>query len=247
MTLQYIYDRETFKYLRTQEKKIDPRATAREGRVVYVTYPNATDEPLPQYGEHEVPYFIDGEWILKQNYKEAKVYNKDTKSFETCYKEELAENQVFIDDPEGIKRFEENPRKYMVNENYEIVENPKYPIIVELDEVNNQLAEADTVYNTFLDTPQVFPANGHLYKPKWCDDGTYTKIITGAQAGLIQFPINIWDATEKEENMVSMDQVIFGQLCAFLALQQAAAFDTRKELKSRLIARKEELERELAE
>lgn len=245
MALIHIYDKETGKLMRSQEPKVDVLETQAQGITVYVKYPNSTELPLPSYGEHEHPFFVDGAWVVKQQYKGEEVYNTETKSFEHCYEEELKENQVFIDDKEGIENFKKDPMKYIVNDDFEIVENPQYEILMAIQEVERKLGEADSTYQEFLQTPQVFVVTGKLYKPVWIDDGTYTKVITGVQAGLIQFPINIWDATEKEENMVSMDQEMFSQLCAFLAYQQAAAFDQRKAIKSALIAQKEELEAQL--
>lgn len=245
MALIHIYDKETGKLMRSQEPKVDVLETQAQGITVYVKYPNSTELPLPSYGEHEHPFFVDGAWVVKQQYKGEEVYNTETKSFEHCYEEELKENQVFIDDKEGIENFKKDPMKYIVNDDFEIVENPQYDLLMAIQEIEGKLSEADSKYQEFLQTPQVFVVTGKLYKPVWIDDGTYTKVITGVQAGLIQFPINIWDATEKEENMVSMDQEMFSQLCAFLAYQQAAAFDQRKAAKSALIAQKEELEAQL--
>lgn len=79
----------------------------------------------------------------------------------------------------------------------------------------------------------------------WIDDNTYSKILTGALAGVITFPIDIWDATKLEENMVSMDQTTFGQLCAFLANIQNQAFETRKYAQSNLLPQIQELEEEI--
>lgn len=245
MTQIHIYDKETGKWMRTQEPKVDPLETQAQGITVYVKYPNSTELPLPAYGEHELPFFIDGAWVVKGQYKGEEVYNTETKSFEHCYDDELKENQVFIDDKEGIEKFKNEHMKYIVNENFEIVENPQYELLMAIQEVESKLSEADSKYQEFLQTPQVFPGTGKLYKPSWCDDGTYTKIITGAQVGIITFPINIWDATEKEENMVSMDQEMFSQLCMFLAYQQNLAFDQRKATKSALITQKEALEAQL--
>ena len=64
-------------------------------------------------------------------------------------------------------------------------------------------------------------------------------------AGVITFPIDIWDATKLEENKVSMDQTTFGQLCAFLANIQNQAFETRKYTQSNLLPQIQELEKEI--
>lgn len=238
----HVYDKETGKYMRTQAPKIDPLETKLQGKTVYVTYPNSTTKPVPEHGEHEEPYFIDGEWVIKGNYKNVKVYNTESKYFEYCYTDDLGENQVVIDDEEGIKKFEDEPMKWVVDKELHIVPNPNYDREQSLRDIDEQIAQVKQAYNEGLEEPVVFPGTGKLYKAKWIDDGTYTKIITGAQAGLITFPQNIWDATETEENMVSMDQQMFGQLCGFLALRQKALFDVKKEQTNALLIQKASIE-----
>ena len=76
MTQIHIYDKETGKWMRTQEPKVDPLETQAQGITVYVKYPNSTELPLPAYGEHELPFFIDGAWVVKGQYKGEEVYNK---------------------------------------------------------------------------------------------------------------------------------------------------------------------------
>jgi len=248
MTLIHIYDKETGKFLRSQEPIVDELETQVQGHTVYVTYPYSTEEPLPEYGEHELPFWNSEleEWQVKGQYKNLEVYNKDTKNFEYCYTDELASNQVFIDDKEGIERFKRNYEMYIVDETtWTIVPNPKYNLILQLRELKEQYAQTDVTYQTALETPAEFPLNHHLYKPIWVDDGTYSKILTGALAGVITFPIDIWDATKLEENMVSMDQQTFGALVAFLAQIQATAFNVRKYAQSELIPEIQELEREI--
>lgn len=242
----YIYDGETGKLKRVQEPMLDPVSTEIEGHPVYFDFINSTEIAPPAVGEHEAPFFIDGAWVVKGQYKNLEVYNKETKQFEYCYSDDLGENQVFIDDPEGIERFKKNYRKYKVDETtWTIVEDPNYEKYLELEELERQLAETDEVYAAALENPVEFPANGKHYKARWVDDGTYTKILTGVLSGVITFPIDIWDATKLAENMVSMDQTTFGQLCAFLANIQNQAFEVRKREQARLIPLIEEKRREL--
>ena len=238
----HVYDKETGKFMRSQEPKIDPLETKLQGKTVYVVYPNSTTKPVPEHGEHEVPYFIDGEWVVKGNWKNVKVYNTESKYFEYCYEEDLGENQVWIDDKEGIKKFEDEPMKWVVNSDLQIVENPNYSLQKQIQDIDMQISEAEQAYSEGLNEAVVYPVNGLKYKAKWIDDGTYAKLITGVQAGLITFPQNIWDATELEENMRSMTQDEFGQLCAFLALRQNALFETKKNTINTLKLQKAALE-----
>ena len=248
MTLIHIYDKETGKFMRSQEPKLDILETEKQGHPVYVTYANSTDVALPEYGEHELPFWNTelSEWEIKGQYKNLEVYNKDTKTFDYCYTDELAENQVFIDDKEGIENFKKNYEMYIVDEEtWTIIPNPKYDLILQLRDLKEQFANTDTAYQAALETPVEFPLNHHLYKARWVDDSTYTKILTGAMAGVITFPINIWDATKLAENMVSMDQATFGQLVGFLAQIQNTAFETRKYAQSVLLPQIQELEKEI--
>ena len=233
--------------MRSQEPVLDPVETKAAGQPVYVEYPHSTLITPPECGKHEAAFFEEDNdrWVIKGQYKNIDVYNKETKSFEYCSQDELNENQVWIDDEEGIKRFKENYMMYIVDENYHIVENPKYQTYVELQELERQLAETDSTYQEALNTPVEFPLNGHLYKAVWVDDNTYGKLMTGALAGVVQFPIDIWDATKLEENMVSMDQQTFGALVGFLAQIQNQAFNIRKHAQSVLIPQIEAKKREL--
>lgn len=229
MTTLHIYNKETGKYMRSQEPKVDPLETAKQGKTVYCTYPNSTEVELPEYGEHEIPFFNveTQEWTVKGQYKNLQVYNTETKSFEYCAEDELGENQVFIDDKEGIKKFQKEYQKYIVNEDFQIVENPQYEILQQLNTLNSEYNDADTTYNNILETPVTF-TNGKTYKPSWITDDTYPRILVGAMAGAIEFPIDIWDSTQLKENMVSMDSETFGALCVYLTTIQMNAFNDRK-------------------
>ena len=246
MVKLHIYEKETGKYLRSQEPKIDVLETKIKGEPVYVKYSNSTELELPAYGKHELPFFIDGKWVVKGQYKNTEVYNTETKSFGYCYTDELAENQVFIDDVEGIAAFKENYQKYIVDENFQIVENPKYETLCKLNNLRSQLAETDVAYDTVLETPVEY-VNNNVYKPKWVVDGTYGNLVNGYTAGIVQFPIPIWDATKLEENMVMMEYDEFGALILFLTAIQQKAFNARKTAQSALLKEIAKVEAELAE
>lgn len=254
MTLIHIYDGETGKWMRSQEPAIDPVETSLRGETVYVQYPNATSAELPEYGKHELPFWVvdektgKGSWVVKGQYKNIEVYNTKNKSFEYCSNEDLGEDQLFIDDKDGIEKFKGTYKKYIVDlDTKTIVENPQYQKYKELEDLRNQLNETETAYSNALDTPVVFPITGKLYKPRWTEDGTYANLITAKLAGLGTFPVDIWDATKLAENKVSMDEKTFGQLCAFLVQIQRAAFDKRKEAQAVLVPQIEALEKELEE
>ena len=132
-------------------------------------------------------------------------------------------------------------------ETLKIVENPKYKTYLELQKLQERYDQADATYQKVLNTPVEFPKTGKLYKPIWVDDGTYSKLMTGVLAGVVQFPIAIWDATKLEENMIQMDQDTFGKLVAFLANIQNQAFEARKYTQSTLLPQIEAKKAKLGE
>ena len=255
MTIIHIYDASTGEFIRSQELPIDPVATQMKGEIVYAYFPNSTEEELPTFGEHEKIFWVvdentgTGSWVVKGNYKNVEVYNTVTKVFEICSTDDLPEEQICIDeDSDKIWDFKLHPEKYLVDvDTHKLIDNPKYELVLELKELERQLDLTEDAYTEALETPIVFPGTGKLYKPVWIDDGTYEKLIVGSTAGLVQFPIQIWDATKLEENMVEMDAQTFGALCAFLAQVQATAFNTRKYAQSTLLALIEAKKKEIEE
>lgn len=228
----HVYDKETGKYMRTQDPKIDPLETKLQGKTVYVKYPNATTKALPEYKEnYQVPYFIDGEWVVKGNYKNKEVFNTKNKNFEYCYEEELGEDQVVIEglEEDEIKKFKEEYQKWVMTSDFKIVPNPNYDKIKAIQDIDTQISEIEQKYNESLDTPVVYPANGLLYKPKWASDGTYGNLMVGLSTGLVPFPQEIWDATKLRENMREMTGEEFSSLTRFIAAVQGQLFNERKQ------------------
>ncbi len=87
-------------------------------------------------------------------------------------------------------------------------------------------SEAYENYKAKLDTPVEY-TNGHLYKPKWAEE-VYAGLL---QKGAILpnlFPLKIWDATEIEENAVSMSIAELTALTIFLAGKQEQYFNEYK-------------------
>ena len=230
----YIYDGKTGQYLRSQDLIVDTLETTLQGKIVYVSYPNSTTEKLPKYGEHELPYFKNGKWTIKGQWKDVVLYNTKIKCFEVCETDEKKAEQVFINDKKGIERFIKNPDKYRVNKQFKIVTNPLYEDKVALDKLAVEIENCDIEYAQALDTPVLF-TNKCLYKPKWVDDGTYSKLITAKSMGMLSFPQVIWDSTELEENAREMSEEEFLQLCNFLAIKQQTLFNERKLKKSELL------------
>lgn len=74
-------------------------------------------------------------------------------------------------------------------------------------------------YQFKLDTPILYEANNHYYKPKWANS-IYADLITKAQAYPDLLPITIWDSTGLENNAVEMSLDELVDLTKFLAKKQ---------------------------
>ena len=161
-------------------------------------------------------------------------YNQDC--FQEGYNCTIKETDEAIFAVEDNEICDEKTQQPKINENYEKEKR--------LGEIEMELKQADEIYQTQLNTPVEF-TNTHLYKPIWVDDGTYTKLITGLQAGVVTFPQIIWDATELEKNAVKMEQTEFMTLCMFLSQKQQEFFNARKLKKSQLLEEKQEIKESL--
>lgn len=119
--------------------------------------------------------------------------------------------------------------KYVYDETILTVE--EYENFKLIQEINNEDSSAAYLeYKAKLDTAIEYPANGHLYKPKWAEE-VYAGLI---QKGVLLpslFPMLIWDATEKEENAVNMTIEDLTALSLFLATKQEEYFKEYKKAK----------------
>lgn len=246
MTYIHIYDGETGRLLRSQEPAIDPLESELAGVPVYAEYPFSTEVEPPETGYHEWPYWTGEGWEVRGEWKNIEVWNKNTKSFEFCFDDELGEHQLYVPDAEGIMKFHQEPLKYVVDEEKAtIVENPKYEICLEIQQLKNMLDKLDIEYAEHLSTPIEYPVTGKLYKMSWLDDSNYNKLLTGIVAGTIVPPVCIWDATGKPENMVEMDGDAFKELCSFLSEKREEAYTLYKGGKACLQEKIAEKEKEL--
>lgn len=134
--------------------------------------------------------------------------------------------------------FAQNPDKY-IWDGLKIVENPNYEQEQRLKQIEIELMQADETYKIQLDTPVQY-TNGHLYKPKWVEE-TYINLLTAGSMIPTMFPMQIWDSTEVEENVVLMTLEELQVLTKYLASIQQHYFDERKVLKSQLLNEKKKL------
>lgn len=57
--------------------KLDPRATKRKGKSVYALPANATFKKPPETKENEVSVFVNGEWVIKPDFRGQSYYTED--------------------------------------------------------------------------------------------------------------------------------------------------------------------------
>ena len=101
-----------------------------------------------------------------------------------------------------------------------------------LSNINEQvLGEENTdeylIYKTKLNTPVLYEANGHYYKPKWAAD-IYEDFVSRGEKFPELFPISIWDATEQPENVEQMTLEDLKSLTIFLGKIQEGYFNAYK-------------------
>jgi hypothetical protein len=116
---------------------------------------------------------------------------------------------------------------YLTNEEYSMYQ-------LEKNITNSILQQDDSEayenYKTKLDTAIEY-TNSHFYKPKWAED-TYAGLLQKGALLPSLFPLKIWDATELEENAVSMTMAELTALTVFLAQAQETYFEEYKREKT---------------
>ena len=65
----YLYDKNTFEYLRTAEAEADPEETKIQGHFIPLLPACSTLAEPPEFGENEIPVFIDDSWIVYPDYR----------------------------------------------------------------------------------------------------------------------------------------------------------------------------------
>lgn len=171
-------------------------------------------------------------------------YNYETGEVTAAYNIQVQKPYIEITEEEYDKIKNSEDKYFVVNDKLTTTPTTNYTSKQRITEIDKEVEQAKVDYETNLETSVKY-TNGNYYKPIWVDDGTYSKLITAASAGILTFPQTIWDATEKEENAVSMTQEEFMTLVGFLALKQQEFFNTKKETIATLLDEKEELENSL--
>lgn len=66
--IAYSYDKESSAYIGTTSCQIDPLASKKEGKVIYLLPANSTFIKPPIYNlKTETPIWSENEWVIKQN------------------------------------------------------------------------------------------------------------------------------------------------------------------------------------
>lgn len=88
-------------------------------------------------------------------------------------------------------------------------------------------SDAYLIYKQKLNTPVLYEANGHMYKPKWAAE-IYEELVNRGEKFAELFPLTIWDATEEPENAVKMSLEDLKALTIFLGQLQEQYFNEYK-------------------
>lgn len=122
--LIYNYNPITFEYIDSSEAALDPMATKREGKDVWLVPANATLLKPPKTTKYKTTVFENGTWVIKDDYRGEYICND---SLDVIYVEQIGEI------PEGYIRITEkqaeqiakDPLWYVVQDG-KIVKNPDY-------------------------------------------------------------------------------------------------------------------------
>lgn len=120
----YNYSFDTHEYINSSEATLDPMATKREGKDVWLVPANATLLKPPKTPKYKVAVFENGTWIIKDDYRGEYICNE---VLDVIYVQQIG------DIPEGFIRITEKqaeqitkePLWYIVQDG-KLVKNPDY-------------------------------------------------------------------------------------------------------------------------
>ena len=112
-----------------------------------------------------------------------------------------------------------------------------------LQEIETELAKASSEYETLLETPVVYPANGFTYKPSYAKDD-YSVLIGNYDTFSVE-TMPIEDSTHLASHTVNMTKDELQALALFLAQKQVEYRTVYSTKRATLLAEKEQLEKEL--
>ena len=138
--------------------------------------------------------------------------------------------------------FNAEPGLYYVDENgtWQKKDENKFAREKRLREIESELAEASSLYDTQLETPVEYPANGFTYKPSYAKDDYSVLIGNYDTFGVQTMPIE--DSTHLASRTVEMTKQELQQLALFLAQKQVEYRTVYSTKRATLLAEKETLE-----
>lgn len=124
MQYYYSYDEHTFEYIDKGEADIDPVATKREGKPVYLAPAYATLKKPPSLTKYKVAVFQNDTWVIKDDYRGAYICDELLNLLVVQEIGSLPEGYILITEEEA-HIIEKDPLWYIV-EDGELVKNPNY-------------------------------------------------------------------------------------------------------------------------
>jgi hypothetical protein len=218
----YIYDSNTYEYLKALEAELDPLETKAAGEPIYVLPAHATFIAPPQLGPNEVAVFNEkmNKWILKTSYKGQYKVNLNTGVVSKIENNLLLKADEILMTKEQFEAWEEDPLQFeIINKKLvNIANTQQYQVKYNIKKYEKLIRQAKADYDKFRETPVAY-TNGQYYLPRYVDD--YAKLA------LKQFPMEIWDATGLHSQLMSSTE--FNALRRWLEDLDNRAYKIKKE------------------
>jgi hypothetical protein len=211
---------------------------------------NATKIKPPEIQENTMPYFIDGEWVLKPYYYGQWQVQVSAKSVSKInYEGELQEGHQLIT-PDEAEEIMKHPDRWGTRNNVFIrYSDEEYNIRQLLKENKIAFDQATTDYLNFINIPVVYE-NGYTYKPEYAR-GSYESLFNAEklaqELGQTTFPQYIKDSTKTNERAVMMSYGELLRLSFFLANLDWQAWRIKADKEDELISEETALLQQLSE
>lgn len=197
----YNYSQDTHEYLDSMPADLDPMATKREGKDVYLVPAYATLKKPPKTGQYKISCFEDNTWIVKDDYRNE-------------YACDPAMNVIFITQigplPDNYIRITQKQAEtiakdslYSIIVDNKLVKNPNYDEQKLAQAKEDKLKEALTKANDFINNDAAYRFdNQNTIEATDGNIGKFTAYALGFTAGT--FEEVEW--TSKEDNLITLNQ-----------------------------------------
>lgn len=197
----YNYSSTTFEFLNESDAYLNPVATKREHKEVYMLPAYATFDEPPQTSEHQIQVWLTDKWVIKDDYRGMYKVNETMNPELITSIGTLDEGYAAIT-PEQADVICNDPL-YYIYDNGAIIENPNYDIekfeIAKEQKLQEALIGAKNYIETkacfqFDDNNSIEATDGNI--------GKLTAYALGFNAGM--FEEVQW--TSKEDNVLTLNQ-----------------------------------------